>query len=184
MVRTYVRTYTCTSVLIMLCHNCNFLIGKGHTWNHVCFGRIHGSQLREGANAGQHTPTLSLPPSHHCLDGEVYRGNRHYSVCVHVYVPGSCVPWVCPIPWYYTCTIWYYYEYQGRLPVGERTRYVWYMCSTYVRTYVRTYVLMLCHNFLPYVYCTYTCFVRSYTVYVRTYHWYVTYVHVHVPMYK
>ncbi len=37
----------------------------------VCFGRIHGSQLREGANAGQHTPTLSLPPSHHC---EVYRG--------------------------------------------------------------------------------------------------------------
>jgi hypothetical protein len=48
------------------------------TENHVCFGRIHGSQLREGANAGQHTPTLSLPPSHHCLDGEVYLGNRHY----------------------------------------------------------------------------------------------------------
>ncbi len=31
------------------------------TENHVCFGRVHGSQLREGANAGQHTPTLSLP---------------------------------------------------------------------------------------------------------------------------
>jgi hypothetical protein len=72
------------------------------TENHVCFGRIHGSQLREGANAGQHTPTgtPSLPPSHHCLDGEVYRGNRHYNVCEHVgyvyvleyvleYVPGS-----------------------------------------------------------------------------------------------
>ncbi len=56
------------------------------TENHVCFGRIHGSQLREGANAGQHTPTLSLPPSHHCLDGEVYRGNRHYNVCEHVHV--------------------------------------------------------------------------------------------------
>ncbi len=56
------------------------------TENHVCFGRIHGSssQLRERANAGQHTPTLSLPPSHHCFDGEVYRGNRHYNVCEHV----------------------------------------------------------------------------------------------------
>ncbi len=42
------------------------------TENHVFFRRIHGSQLREGANAGQHTPTLSLPPSHHCLDGEVH----------------------------------------------------------------------------------------------------------------
>ncbi len=48
------------------------------------FGRIHGSQLRQGANAGQHTPTLSLPPSHHCLKGEVYRGNRQYNVCEHV----------------------------------------------------------------------------------------------------
>ncbi len=57
------------------------------TENHVCFGRIHGSQLREGANAGPHTPTLSLPPSHHCLDGEVctyvrtyqwYRGTYSY----------------------------------------------------------------------------------------------------------
>jgi hypothetical protein len=52
---------------VMLGHN--FLIGKERahmcTENHVvCFGRIHGSQLREGANAGQHTPTLSLPPSH------------------------------------------------------------------------------------------------------------------------
>jgi hypothetical protein len=56
------------------------------TDNHVCFGRIHGSQLREGANAGQHTPTLSLPSSHHCLDGEVYRGNRHYNVCERTYM--------------------------------------------------------------------------------------------------
>ncbi len=26
------------------------------TENHVCFGRIHGSQLREGVNAGQQIP--------------------------------------------------------------------------------------------------------------------------------
>ncbi len=55
---TYVRTYVRTTrvvrtwyVLIMLlCHN--FLIGKGHTTcalseNHVCFGRIDGSRLRD-----------------------------------------------------------------------------------------------------------------------------------------
>jgi hypothetical protein len=48
------------------------------TENHVCFWRRRGSQLREGANAGQHTPTLSPPPS------QVYRGNRHYNVCEHV----------------------------------------------------------------------------------------------------
>jgi hypothetical protein len=48
--------------------------------NHVCFGRIplvQGSRVfRDGATAGQHTPTtLSPPPSHHyCLNGEVYRG--------------------------------------------------------------------------------------------------------------
>ena len=77
-VRAYVRTYNVMSQLSdwKRAHMC--------TENHVCFGRIHGSQLREGANAGQHTPTLSLPPSHHCLDGEVYRGNRHYNVCEHV----------------------------------------------------------------------------------------------------
>ncbi len=54
------------------------------TENHVCFERTLGSQLREGANAGQHTPTLSLTPSHHCLDGEVYRGNHQHKVCEHV----------------------------------------------------------------------------------------------------
>ncbi len=52
----------------------------------VCFGRIHGSQLREGAKAGQHTPTLSLPPSHHCLNGEVYRGSRHYKCYVRTMI--------------------------------------------------------------------------------------------------
>ncbi len=54
-VRTYVRTYNVMSQLSdwKRAHMC--------TENHVCFGRIHGSQLREGANAGQHTPTLSLP---------------------------------------------------------------------------------------------------------------------------
>jgi hypothetical protein len=52
--------------------------------------------LREGANAGQHTPTLSLPPSHHCLDGEVYRGNRRTHVrtrVVPLYQSGTMVPW-------------------------------------------------------------------------------------------
>jgi hypothetical protein len=45
----------------------------------------YGSQLRVGANAGQHTPTLSLPPSHHCLNGEVYRGNRRVRAYVRTY---------------------------------------------------------------------------------------------------
>jgi hypothetical protein len=37
---------------------------------------------------------LSLPPSHHCLTGEVYRGNRHYNVCEHVGLdPYVYVPW-------------------------------------------------------------------------------------------
>ncbi len=54
------------------------------TENHVCSGRIQGSQLREGANAGQHTYT-ALPPSNHShINGEVYRGNRHHKVCEHV----------------------------------------------------------------------------------------------------
>ncbi len=73
------------------------------TENHVCFGRIHGSQLREGANAGQHTPTLSLPRSHHCLDGEVYRGNRHYNVCEHVVHVYYVRTYTCTV---YVCTIW------------------------------------------------------------------------------
>ena len=80
-VRTYyVRTYNVMSQLSdwKRAHMC--------TENHVCFGRVHGSQLREGANAGQHTPTLPLPPSHHCLHGEVYRGNRHYNVRTYVHV--------------------------------------------------------------------------------------------------
>jgi hypothetical protein len=113
MVLEDVRTYTCTYVLVMVCHN--FLIGKGHTCalRTTCvFGRIHGSQLREGANAGQHTPTLSLlPPSHHCLDGEYVRTYVLHVVRVHVY---HMVPW-------YTL------------------RTVCTMVRTRVRTYVRTY---------------------------------------------
>ncbi len=70
-VRTYHGTFNVMSQLSdwKRAHMC--------TENHVCIGRIHGSQLREGANEGQHTPTLSLPR-------EVYRGNRHYNVCEHV----------------------------------------------------------------------------------------------------
>jgi hypothetical protein len=85
----YVRGTYVPMVLIMLCHN--FLIGKGHmcTENHVCFGRIHGSQLREGANAGQHTPTL------------------YYNVCEHVgldtnqslHHPLSATSWPLKYPW-------------------------------------------------------------------------------------
>ncbi len=93
-VHVYVRTYTCTYV-----RTCNVMSQlsdwkRAHmcTENHVCFGRIHGSQLREGANAGQHTPTLSLPPSHHCLDGEVqvyvlYHGTRVRTRVFHTRVP-------------------------------------------------------------------------------------------------
>ncbi len=33
--------------------------------NHVCFGSIRGSQLREGANEGQHTPSYTYAPSPH-----------------------------------------------------------------------------------------------------------------------
>jgi hypothetical protein len=76
MVRTltcmYVRTYNVTSQLSdwKRAHMC--------TENHVCFGRIHGSQLREGANAGQHTPTLSLPPSQYGVPWYVHVYVRTY----------------------------------------------------------------------------------------------------------
>jgi hypothetical protein len=58
------------------------------TENHVCFGRIHGSQLREGANAGQHTPhphtTASTARSTAGTYVRPYVRTRTY---VHVYVP-------------------------------------------------------------------------------------------------
>jgi hypothetical protein len=84
------------------------VVSGGGGENHVCFGRIHSSQLREGANAGQHTPTptLSLPPSHHCFNGEVYRGNRHYNVCVHTFV--------------HVRTMWYGTVYAVHTRVGAR----------------------------------------------------------------
>jgi hypothetical protein len=52
-VRTYVRTYNVMSQLSdwKRAHMC--------TENHVCFGRIHGSQLREGANAGTYVRTYT-----------------------------------------------------------------------------------------------------------------------------
>jgi hypothetical protein len=128
-VRTYVRpyhgTYTCTTGTYVRTW---FSVDKVRTYNvmslsdwkrahmctecHVCFGRIHGSQLRERANAGQHTPTLSLPPSHHCLNGEVYRGNCHYKVCEHVGLDTN----------------------QSLHQPPERDVLGWYTC-TYVRTY-------------------------------------------------
>ncbi len=42
-------------VLIMLSQLSDWKRAHMCTENHVCFGRIHGSQLREGAKAGQHT---------------------------------------------------------------------------------------------------------------------------------
>jgi hypothetical protein len=82
----YVCLWVCVRVLPadrtdMMCM-CVWAVLLAQT--HPRYGRIHGSQLRAGANAGQHTPTRSLPPSHHCLNDEVYRGNRHYNVCEHV----------------------------------------------------------------------------------------------------
>ncbi len=57
MVRTYVRTYT-GQWFCLLCHNFSDL--KKNIW----------FSEREGANAGQHTPTLSLPLSHSPLLNE------------------------------------------------------------------------------------------------------------------
>ncbi len=52
-IRTYVRTYNVMSQLSdwKRAHMC--------TENHVCVGRVHGSQLREGANAGTYVRTYT-----------------------------------------------------------------------------------------------------------------------------
>jgi hypothetical protein len=137
---TYVRTYNVMSQLSdwKRAHMC--------TENHVCFGRIHGSQLGKGANAGQHTPTLSLPPSHHCLDGEVYRWNRLYNVwraCSpgHVgldtnqsHVTRACITTLSATSWgdgplKYP---WVRESAAGRDPWDPRT----YTCTTYARTFL------------------------------------------------
>ncbi len=110
-VRTMVRVYHWYTCTYMLCHN--FLIGKGHT----CVLGGHTA-----ANAGQHTPTLSLPPSHHCLNGEFYRART----CVRTRVPKvrAMVPW-----------------YVLHMYVYVRT-YV----RTYVHVYVRTYAIRTYHG--------------------------------------
>jgi hypothetical protein len=79
------------------------------TENHMCFGWIHGSQLRERERMQSNT---RLHSRNHCLNGEVYRGNRHYNVCEHVgldtnqslHHPLSTMSWVdgplkCPWVW-------------------------------------------------------------------------------------
>ncbi len=76
-VRTMVRTYNVMSQLSdwKRAHMC--------TENHVCFGRVHGSQLREGANAGQHTPVRTrVPPRYSRVD-------HLLSVRSHSQLPGS-----------------------------------------------------------------------------------------------
>ena len=62
--RTYTCTYTCTyHGTRVRTYNVMSQISdwkRAHMCNekHVCFGRIHGSQLREGANAGYHFGTM------------------------------------------------------------------------------------------------------------------------------
>jgi hypothetical protein len=68
----------------MLCHN--FLIGKGRT----C--ALRATRVFWEDTTGQpderrsecRTPTLSLLPSRHCLNSEVYCGHRHHNDCEQV----------------------------------------------------------------------------------------------------
>jgi hypothetical protein len=71
---TYVRTYHGTRVLrtymsaLFQSESCDI------TLPYRTYACVLGEcTAAEGTNAGQHTPTLSLPPSHHCLNGEVPR---------------------------------------------------------------------------------------------------------------
>ncbi len=121
-----------------------------------------------------HTYTLSLPPSHHCLDGEVYHGYvlimlchnflirtyyvRTYSTMVLEYhlVTYYHVPMVFEIMLYlYTCTKWYHGSIPYMVPWYQLYSSTYTCTMVHIRTrihvYVRTYVR------------TYTC-----TTYVRT----------------
>jgi hypothetical protein len=79
----YIHVYA--YIVLLVCHS--FLIGKERTCmcteNHVRVERIHGSQERGGANAGQHTPTHPLILSHQCLNGGVHGGDRRHHICEH-----------------------------------------------------------------------------------------------------
>jgi hypothetical protein len=100
------------------------------TENHVCFGRIHGSQLREGANAGQHTPyvrTYQMVPWYHGM---------------YKYLTLPLVPCYLKNDWKYKRS-----GATGKLPWYHMVpRYVFQsescditLQSTYTCTYVRTY---------------------------------------------
>ncbi len=148
MVLEYLGTYT--HVLIMLCHD--FLIGKGHpcALRTTCVLGARQPVEREGANAGQHTTTLSLPPSHHCLGLP-----RHYNVCEHVGLDANqrraLYTWYMCIPqhlvkavyhgihmyhWYhtsgtnngtYTCTNYLKNDLKYKHPVPHVTMWCWYV---------------------------------------------------------
>ncbi len=126
---TYVRTYNFMSQLS------NWKRAHMCTENHVCFGRIHGSQLREGANAGYVRSTrmpypipMVLPSTHVCTYSSTmvpwYHGTRvlpNGHTMVHVYV--------------HVYHIWYVLEY------GTRSKKLLQYCNTSRScqpTYVRT----------------------------------------------
>ncbi len=151
------------------------LLGKGHTCapRTTCvLGGSHRSELREGVERGSecratHTDTLSLPPSHHCLNGEVPWYVRTYTC---TYVPGSGTS----TKWTTMAILGHMHGLSGRpgrkfqefsytrqrvlqmLPTNGTyssmaiLRTTWYaihtrvyvrtQCTYYVRTYVRTYV--------------------------------------------
>jgi hypothetical protein len=93
--RTYVRTCdiqystyvvrTCvrlrTYVMSQLC-DCK----RAHMYvpTTTCVWEDTRQPVERRSDAEQHRPTLSLHPSHHCLNGEVLRRNRHHNVCEHV----------------------------------------------------------------------------------------------------
>jgi hypothetical protein len=138
-VRTYVRTFY--HVMSQLsdwkrAHMC--------TENHVCFGRIHGSQLREEANAGQHTPS--------------YRPRTTASTARSTYVRTIIFCHNFVIGKGYTCalrtrvrTVHVYFNVISQLSDWKRVLHV-YLVRTYVRPYHGTTTLV------EYVPCTwYTC---------------------------
>jgi hypothetical protein len=169
----YVRTYTCTYYKVMS-QLSDWKRAHMRTENHVCFGRIHGSQCREGANEGQpptrmyllchnfligkgtyrYVPLVLLATGHNvrtrdCILQKIHNIIVRYHwyhgtmvrTMVHVY-HGTMVSWY---QWYQWYVPWYI---RTRVPL-VRTYNVMSQLSdcVYVRTYHGTYI-MLCHNFL------------------------------------
>jgi hypothetical protein len=119
-VHVYVRTYNVVSQLSdwKRAHMC--------TANHVCFGRIHGSQLREGANAHLHSRYGQYRPHTTCFVMSQLVPWYHWYVrtwymCTMV-PSGTMVPLVyVHVPWYHgtmsTMVPLVYHKYHGTIPV-------------------------------------------------------------------